>query len=296
MADVATAPTRARYAGALVPGLVFAGSWILSAIVLVASGQGFPAAQAAIGAAYLALAAITVWMTEDAPYARLTSDRRRHWVQVAVIGVFIALTGWSGLVFHQVPGAGSVPGWSDLTGWLGSVGDDLFGNGNYLANPVTYFVLPMVLLLLLGARPQELGFGRGHRVGRVILVWMAIPVGFLVFAVATGQLTIARVVNRLVSNIMQNGPWEEFLFRGALQTRLRLLLTPEWAIVIQALLFGAWHLGLGYTNTGGAGLLPALASTLVHQAVIGLAFGIVYERTRNLLAPTVAHVLANSIG
>jgi membrane protease YdiL (CAAX protease family) len=112
----------------------------------------------------------------------------------------------------------------------------------------------------------------------------------------TGQLTVARIANRLLSNFMQNGLWEEILLRGALQTRLRALLSPEWAIVLQALVFGAWHLGLGYTNTGGAGLLPALASVLVHQATIGLAFGIVFERTRNLLAPTVAHVLANSVG
>ena len=71
---------------------------------------------------------------------------------------------------------------------------------------------------------------------------------------------------------------------------------PEWAIVIQALVFGAWHLGLGYTNTGGAGLLPAVAITIVHQATIGLAFGIVFERTRSILAPSVAHILANSMG
>jgi membrane protease YdiL (CAAX protease family) len=213
-----------------------------------------------------------------------------------VIGAFIALTAWNGLVFHGLPGAGPAPGWSELVRALGSVGDGLFGNGNYVANPVTYLVLPLALLLLLGARPRELGFGTGHRVGRVILLWAAIPVAFLAFAVATGQLTVGRIANRLVSNVMQNGFWEEFLFRGALQTRLRRLLTPAWAIVIQALVFGAWHLGLGYASTGYAGFLPALASTLVHQATIGLAFGIIFERTRNLLAPSVAHVLANSIG
>ena len=287
---------RLRQSGYLGPGLVFAAAWALSAGVLVASGQGFPAAQAAIGAAYLFLAGITVWVTRAAPNAGPESVRGRTWVQVGVIAAFIVLTAWNGLVFHEVPGAGPVPVWSDLTEWLGSVGDGLFGNGNYLANPVTYLVLPLVLLLLLGARPPDLGFGRGHRVGRVLLLWMAIPVGVLVFAIATGQLTIGRVVDRLVSNFMQNGLWEEFLFRGALQTRLRKLLTPGWAIVIQALVFGAWHLGLGYTNTDGAGLPPALASTIVLQATIGLAFGIVFERTRNLIAPTAAHVLANSIG
>jgi len=95
---------------------------------------------------------------------------------------------------------------------------------------------------------------------------------------------------------MNNGFFEEFLFRGALQTRLRALRGPGWALVIQALVFGAWHLGLGYTNTDHAGLLPALASTIVYQATLGLAFGVIFERTRNLLAPSVAHILVNSLG
>ncbi|MFN8513870.1 MAG: CPBP family intramembrane glutamic endopeptidase [Thermomicrobiales bacterium] len=98
------------------------------------------------------------------------------------------------------------------------------------------------------------------------------------------------------SAFMNNGFFEEFLFRGALQTRLRALGGPGWALVIQALVFGAWHLGLGYTNTDHAGLLPALASTIVYQATLGLAFGVIFERTRNLLAPSVAHILVNSLG
>ncbi len=283
-------------AGARVPALVFVSAWVASLGVLVVSGQGEPVAEAAIALGYFALAGITIWITDDAPFTRLQTGRRRIWIQVAVIGAFIALIGWNGLVFHGVAGVGPVPGWGELTRALGSAGDRLFGNGNYLANPVAYVVLPLIVLLLLGARPRELGFGKGHRVGRVILLWAAIPVGTLAVAIATGQLSVERVANRLVSNGMQNGFWEEFLFRGALQTRLRLLLTPEWAIVIQALVFGAWHLGLGYANTGHSGFLPALASTIVHQAAIGLAFGIVFERTRNLLAPTVAHILANSMG
>ena len=282
--------------GALLPAVTFAAAWLASATVLVVSGHGFPVFQAVIGAVYLGLAGITILITSDAPFVRPTSGRRRLSVQVAVIALFIVLTAWNGMVFHAVPGAGPLPLWSDLTSALGRAGDGVFGNGNYLANPVTYVVLPLLLLVLLGARPRDLGFARGHRVGRVILLWAAIPVAMLAFALVTGQLTVTRLANRLVSNVMQNGFWEEFLFRGALQTRLRALLSPEWAIVMQALLFGAWHLGLGYTNTGGVGLLPALAITIVHQATIGLAFGIVFERTRNLLAPSVAHVLANSIG
>jgi membrane protease YdiL (CAAX protease family) len=30
--------------------------------------------------------------------------------------------------------------------------------------------------------------------------------------------------------------------------------------------------------------------------VIGLAFGVIFERTRNLAVPSIVHILANSIG
>jgi membrane protease YdiL (CAAX protease family) len=59
--------------------------------------------------------------------------------------------------------------------------------------------------------------------------------------------------------------------------------------------FGVWHLGSGYTNTGHSGLLPAIAITIVQQSLLGLAFGILFERTRNLLVPSVVHIALNSM-
>lgn len=277
---------------------LFVAAWLASVAVLSVSTGGVPWDTILIGVAYLVLAGITVLITEPAPPAPATrAERPRLWLHVAIVLGFIALTGFGGLVFHEVvaPDA-SIPVWTPLVDALRSLGEDWFGNGGYVANPVAYFVVPLAVLLLAGARLRSLGFGRGHRVGRVLLLWAAIPVAYLAVAVATGQLTIGRVLTRLVSNTLQNGFFEEFLFRGVLQTRLRALLTPAWALALQALLFGVWHLGLGFTDTDHAGLLPAVASTIVHQAVLGLAFGVILERTRNLLVPSVAHVLANSMG
>jgi membrane protease YdiL (CAAX protease family) len=59
--------------------------------------------------------------------------------------------------------------------------------------------------------------------------------------------------------------------------------------------FGVWHLGLGYTNTGHTGLLPAIAVTILQQSLIGLALGTLFERTRNLLVPSVVHIAVNSM-
>ncbi|MDR7082097.1 membrane protease YdiL (CAAX protease family) [Arthrobacter ginsengisoli] len=66
-------------------------------------------------------------------------------------------------------------------------------------------------------------------------------------------------------NFIQNGFVEESSFSGALQTRLVLAVGTGWALVLQALLLGVWHLRLGFTNTGHAG-------TIVPQSVLGLAF------------------------
>jgi len=99
----------------------------------------------------------------------------------------------------------------------------------------------------------------------------------------------------VVGNALQNGFFEEFLFRGALQTRLNKFVQPGWALAIQALAFGVWHFNAN------AGIAPgdpfaALAVCIVSQAVSGLAYGIVFLRTRNLVAPSVAHVVMNAVG
>ncbi len=275
---------------------LFAAAWIVAALTLVVSGQGFPFESLVLAAVFLPLSLVTVLLTRPAPHApAATVERPRLHLQVGLILLFVVLTAWSGLVFHDVV-AGSIPVWTPLVDLLGRLGDAWFGAATFMTNPVTYVGLPLVVLLLAGARLRSLGFGRGHRMGRVLLLWGSIPLAFFAVALVSGQLALGRLLGRFVSNFMQNGFMEEFLFRGALQTRLRRLWTPAWAVVMQALVFGIWHLGLGFANTGHAGLLPALASTVVNQAVVGLAFGVIFERTRNLAVPSIVHVLADSLG
>ncbi len=73
--------------------------------------------------------------------------------------------------------------------------------------------------------------------------------------------------------------FEEFLFRGFLLPSLTRYV-PVWAaIVISGLLFGIAHLSL---------------SEIVPLTTLGIILGIVYVRTRNLLAPMLLHSLWNS--
>ncbi len=278
------------------PARLFAAAWLAAALTLVLSGQGFPFGSLILVGIYLPLSLVTVLLTKPAPPApAATSERPRIHLQIGLILLFVVLTGWTGLMYHDVT-AVSVPLWTPLVDALGRLGDAWFGVATFVMNPVTYVVLPLIVLLLTGAHLRSLGFGRGHRMGRVLLLWASIPLAFFAVALVSGQLSLGRLLGRFVSNFMNNGLWEEFLFRGAFQTRLRRLWGPAWAVVVQALVFGVWHLGLGFDNTGQVGVLPALASTVVNQAVVGLAFGVIFERTRNLVAPSIVHILADSIG
>jgi membrane protease YdiL (CAAX protease family) len=242
--------------------------------------------------------ALLVWLTArvtrpmppEADVARHTPGRA--WAQLAVLAAVILIT-WVG--------ADRVPLWSNMVAWLRSLGEAVLpvewfgGPGNAVANPVQYFVIPLLLLLALGARPGELGLGRGHRVWRATLVWLIGPGLVLLWPAAVGALPAPVFIRRVIGNFFQNGFFEEFLFRGALLTRLRLFLTPPWALIIQALVFGLWHLR-GNTAQFGGNVLGGLAWCIVSQGVIGLAFGYVFQRTRNLVAPTVAHVMTNIMG
>lgn len=275
--------------------------WLLSAGFLALSGypqQAWFGLFDLLGLAVLGF--FTFRLTTAAPGSPRPDTprlRRQLGLQLGVIGLVILLTGYRGAVFHDLlPAEPGLPLWTPLDGFLERLGVEWTGNSNYIANPVLYFLLPFFTLVLLGARPQELGFGPGHKVWQVALLWSLLPLGVIGYTLVSGQVALNTVLLRLLNNSLQNGFFEEFLFRGALQTRLRKLASPGWAVVLQALVFGLWHLGLGYSATGSGALLPALLSTIVIQSVLGLGFGLIFERTRNLAASSVVHVLLNSMG
>ena len=73
-------------------------------------------------------------------------------------------------------------------------------------------------------------------------------------------------------------------------------MSPSWAIVLQALAFGGlWHIGIGFRETGSQDIIAGVASAIIIRATAGLAFGIVFQRTRNLLACSAIHVMTNTV-
>lgn len=84
-----------------------------------------------------------------------------------------------------------------------------------MATPVTYVLIPLVVLLLAGVLLSSLGFVLGHREGRALLICCALPIIWLAFTLISGQQTIVRLLGTLAPTFMQNGSFEEFLFRGS---------------------------------------------------------------------------------
>ncbi len=277
----------------------FGGLCAAAALFLVLLGEGF---RVGLFAAGHLLGLLLLWGTWRLTRPQPAEGERRAlkgWQlggQLAVVGVVIVITGASFGAFGL-----SVPGWSELVAWVYGLGERTLsaewvgGPGNALANPLQYFVIPLILLLLLGARLPDVGLGRGYRAGRVSLLWLALPAALLVVMLVLGQATVQVAVRRFLGNALQNGFFEEFLFRGALQTRLGYLMGPASGLVLQALLFGLWHLGGNLEMMGGS-WAGGLAVCVLSQGVSGLIYGLVFRRTRNLLAPACAHIGMNVVG
>lgn len=224
--------------------------------------------------------------------AKLPKNTPMFWGQIGLLVAMILLTGIR---------PNHIPFWSDMVGWFHNLGENIlpakwFGSGgNSAANILQYFIIPFALLLVLGAKPVELGLGKGYKVWQVCLVVLARPIIELVYSLSTGLVQTQTLGMLIISNAFQNGFFEEFLFRGALQTRLSRLISAPWAILIQALLFGLWHLNSNTQRMNGD-ILAGAALCILGQALWGFVYGYIFFRTRNLIAPSLLHVLSNASG
>lgn len=253
---------------------------------------------------YLVFVVLTIFITAPVPPEDIhsaTDTGGLAWYQFAAVLFFIILTAYTALGFHRLipASAANIPLWTPLMQAVGNWGEAnlpapyFTSPRNSLVNPVSYLVLPLVVLVLLRANVPSLGFGPGHRSLWVILLWCGVEFVLWGIRILSGTLAPLRLVQVLISNFLQNGFFEEFLFRGALQTRLRILIDPAWALVLSALIFGLWHLGAN-TRALNGDWVGGVALSIRSQAVLGLVFGIIFMRTRNLLASSVVHTVLNT--
>lgn len=91
---------------------------------------------------------------------------------------------------------------------------------------------------------------------------------------------------------------EEGLFRGVLLPHLESRLTPWRANLVQAALFGLWHISRPLRSLVVGGRTPSSAVAYGIQYALGttihgLVWGYLYMRTNNLWAPWSAHTVTN---
>ena len=265
----------------------------LSATVYLASSGHVESLVTAFGvlAGTLLFVLFTIPMTAGGPIEKAgQAIKRGVGVQTIALLLIVFLTGYDVVANKRT--LPKVPMWTSLVTLLYDLERSIHVPVNCLVNPTLYFVLPCGLLLALGARWHEMGFRRGFQTWRVAALWSSLPLLFAVIGLVRRQTTLNYLLVRAIRTTLTSGPFEEFLFRGALQTRLSQMFDNAWAITLSGLAFGLWHTGANLQNVEGD--LPAAAAmAIVNQGLGGVGLGIIFLRTRNLLATSVIHVLTN---
>lgn len=224
------------------------------------------------------LAFVTQLLARGAP--ERPQPARRAPLQLALCLAVILVTGVAGVFFgseddSQPRGLG-----------------EMYGTGawQFLIEVCVVFVG----LRLLGMRRRDLGLGAPARgSGRIAYLWIATALAFLARDVSHGLVTPFEAARDVLHNVFRNGFSEEFLFRAALFSRLRLVLSDEWALVGQAAVFALWHYGADIRAAQG-NLLVAVCFMITVQGVFGYALGFLALRTRSIVIGSAFHAIADA--
>jgi membrane protease YdiL (CAAX protease family) len=91
--------------------------------------------------------------------------------------------------------------------------------------------------------------------------------------------------------VLLASPFQEFFFRGWLQTRLEGALGRTWGLLAASALFVLWHYAPDFAGNPRMSFpldtLPGFAATIV----AALSLGCVFQRTRSIVAPWLAHAV-----
>ncbi len=161
--------------------------------------------------------------------------------------------------------------------------------------------VPTSYLLYKNRRQELLTFVRVQRVGAIsipMLILMALSINVML-EVALGFLSEVPAFGRFfeqygtVEGAILGGGFtvsliaigiaapifEELLFRGLIFGELRKIMTVRLAIVVQAALFGAFHLNVVQGT---------------YAFIIGLLLGFIYYRSNSIIAPIIIHISINA--
>lgn len=156
----------------------------------------------------------------------------------------------------------------------------------------------------LGHPLRQLGFRKVPESWRwvgpvppMILLFLAISVLTVRPGTSPGLLAALALVSFLYAGFP-----EEAFYRSMLQTRLELLFGTSTGIALTSLLFGLRHLPgrfffvwLGTTSSPATALALTVAVILSDQVVVGVMFGYMWHRYRNIYVNMAAHALYDAV-
>lgn len=269
----------------------FIGLYLISFLFLVVNGYADAAALTLRYAiTFGTLSAVTYFLTIPAtkayqpgpqPSALQRPLTRAHFAGLAVCFVAVLVSGW--LQTRMNPSVR---------------GSSLWSLQSLVHFGVAAFTIEVVLVFLtlraLRVPARVLGLAAWAKgSSRVAVAWIGLALLYVVIDSLTGKTRVQNTLGLIVRNIFQNGFSEEFLFRGALLSRLRTFVRLEWALLGQALVFGAWHYGADIRSAGG-NVLVAIAFMITVQSVFGYALGFLAVRTRSIAITATFHALADA--
>lgn len=181
---------------------------------------------------------------------------------------------------------------------------------------IFWFILPLLICMFIFKTPlRTLGFtGASIRnlMGTLILalaygMLVFVLIGFNEFVGAFSfiapldpdyfQLLPLAISYGIIFMVFMVAIPEEFMGRVLIQSSLTKKLGRVRSILVSSLVFGLFHLPANYiiysTYLGYPALIPALTTSFLFQAQIGIILGVAWERSRSLALPVSLHALHN---
>lgn len=258
--------------------------------VLALHGDTIGVRYAVGDAAAFAVLSLLTWLLTRSPVVGESEEKERPRAPWAQLACCVAVVVLSGVLAAMAQGTfvrhGAAAGHLSRLASVGFPELLRYGGAQFLL----YVGLTALALTPFHVRRRYLGLSWGVHTLSVGLVWLSTPSILLAMDLIHGSYAWPFLVVNLCRNFFSNGFSEEFLFRGAVMSRLANVCPTSWALFLQAALFGAWHFGANMHGANGD-LAIAVAAMAAHQMSFGYAMGFVTLRTRSIVIPSLFHML-----
>jgi len=180
---------------------------------------------------------------------------------------------------------------------------DKWNIGMIIKKTIIFVGLPFLFLKFrknslasMGLKSKE--WKKNLWVGFIVFLALAIPSAFFIgntgSEILSGKYSASQVGIGLFSSFtyyfLMSGFSEEFLFRAFIQTRISYLLKSSISgVLITSLIFGLGHIHGIMQWYPGITIAEAFCRAFFLQTFMGIMFGVLWERTRNLIPCVFVH-------